>query len=206
ADFDRAVQGTPGARQGFASHLTDHIVDAFLSLLPGIRIPEVAGDYSHTAYRVLNLDMSCIKVRKDQVRVILPGSGSGADGGEPGARRGGPEEICLEASGISAEFRELVCKLKPRLMPQVSMTTNARATDMKFLIGLTRRLEPQSGGSTQAAWRLQVSSVEVSIADLQITLDRTVSGLLFNLIIGYLNESLKAHICKSLETKLRTCP
>lgn len=187
SDFDEALISSK-AREGFANQLLECCLDGLLDVAPSIRVPEVSGVHHHTAYRVLDLDMSGLRFRKEDVQLSFPNRTSG-----PAAA-----VVQLEARNVSAEFGQLRCFLKPKLLPEISVLTRARAVGITLHVGLawgpsvcTKRV------------RLEVVQLHVGMDSLEISLDSSKCARLFNSLIGYLNESLKAHICKCLEVSLK---
>merc|ERR1712060_825521 len=125
---------------------------------------------------------------KQDVRISLPGlTGSSQVA----------DFLLLEAQGVSAEFPRLRCKLKPRMMPEASVITNAHASGITLFVGFV--LGPAGDGQPRS---FQVSQLRVGMASLEITLDKSVYARLFNPLIGYLNRQLKAYIFEVLQARL----
>mmetsp|Transcript_72817 Transcript_72817/g.225179 ORF Transcript_72817/g.225179 Transcript_72817/m.225179 type:complete len:247 (+) Transcript_72817:224-964(+) len=175
-----------------------------------MRIPELSGEHRRIAYRILDLDMSGVRFRKEDVRLTLPGlpSASAATAQPPpssgkAAPCGGwssSDLLRLEAQGVSAQFRRLRCALKPPLLPEVCVTTDARAAGIKLYVGFAKGSTCGSGGELQPG--LRVARLEVTIDCLEISLDKSGYSRLFNPLIGYFNEELKAYVCGCLEDRL----
>jgi len=202
-DCDQAMAGRE-AGEAFANKLLDHCLDFLLRILPSINIPEVSGEHNGAGFEVHDLNMSGFHFRKQDVRLSLQtpnavGSSSGVSGAD--ALLAGEAVLAvLDARDITAKFRRLHCKVKPKHLPNASMVTNAKASGIALHLHLAARLGSNDGAPTELG--LRVSQLKISMEKLDVSLDKPLYALLFNPLIAHLNEFLKAYICGALEEKL----
>uniref|UniRef100_A0A7S4Q199 Uncharacterized protein n=1 Tax=Alexandrium monilatum TaxID=311494 RepID=A0A7S4Q199_9DINO len=212
-DLSRALDSWP-ARELLLNRLLDCCLEGLLDVLPAMRIPELRGEHRRVAYKVLDLDMSGVRFRKEDVHLTLPGlpgTSAAAAASPPPPPQGceqavplgdwSPSDLLrLEARGISAEFRHLRCALRPPLLPEVCVTTDARAAGITLRVGFARGLVAGSRGESRPG--LRVSRLQVTMESLQISLDKSSYSRLFNPLIGYFSDLLKGYVCGCLEERL----
>lgn len=207
ADFHGALDSAQGARERLLSRLLDCCLEGLLDVVPAMRIPELTGEHRRIAYRVVDLDMSGVRFRKEDVHLTMPGL-VGVSSTSPPAAQGckqaashddwNPSDLVrLEAQGVSAEFRHLRCALKPPLLPEVCVTTDAKALGITLRIGFAK--DAAVSGRREAHPGLKVSRLQVAMESLDISLDKSNYSRLFNPLIGYFNDLLKGYVCGCLE-------
>eukprot|EP00811_Abedinium_folium_P023570 NODE_3315_length_2055_cov_2.512967.p1 GENE.NODE_3315_length_2055_cov_2.512967~~NODE_3315_length_2055_cov_2.512967.p1 ORF type:complete len:389 (-),score=133.07 NODE_3315_length_2055_cov_2.512967:58-1224(-) len=189
-----AADRSGGMRQTFVNQLLDQCLSGLLAMLPGVRVPEVSGTYRNTAYTCYDLDMGGLKFRKEDVHVALAGLAGAATAA---TEKASGEVALLFARDVAAEFPRLRCTLKPKMLPKATVVTTARAAGITICLAFAT-----ATGTDAKVGDLVVSRLQVTMEKLDIALDKGKCAPLFNPIVAYLNTSLKAYICRSLEVRL----
>lgn len=192
-DADVACQSAEG-RQIFADRLLNVCLDCLLRVVPKTRIPEASGTHQGISFKLFDINMSGVQFRKDDVNITL--QNGDWPGSQSALHQGTVDVFQLVASNVSARFEHLRCKLKPKMVPEVSLVTNAKADGIVVRMHFAMRSQ---GG--QAA-SLFVKNMKVSMQFLDITLDNSRYATLFNPLVSHLRQFLKNYISSFMEVSL----